>query len=75
MIEAGKDRCQEASIFSREVYLPCNAPATQIVGWPTRPGEPDLRMCDGCADHNIRHRGAQRIRFFCPADANADIPL
>lgn len=55
-------------------YLPCNAPATQIVGWPQRPGEADLRMCDMCANHNIRNRGAEHIRFFCPTDADSDIP-
>lgn len=72
-LEASPGRCQEASTLSGASYIPCNAPATQIVGWPRRPGEPDLRMCDMCAYHNINNRGAARLRAF-NAVAEEDIP-
>jgi hypothetical protein len=47
-------RCQEASILSRENYIPCGARAVAIV-YHHR----DLRgyyMCLPCADHNCRNR-------------------
>lgn len=72
-LKAGPDRCEEASVLSGASYIPCNAPATQIIGWPRRPGEPDIRMCDMCAYHNIRNRGAERIRAF-NMDAEQEIP-
>lgn len=37
--------------------LPCNQPATKRIGWPER-GEGPYRMCDMCADHSIKNRGA-----------------
>lgn len=46
-------RCQEASIFSRESYIPCGAPASTIVdNGDSRP----YYMCDACANHNIHNR-------------------
>lgn len=50
--------CQEASMFSQEFYIPCNAPATKIMRH--RNGE-EYRMCDPCADHNTR-RGFQEVK-------------
>lgn len=53
-------RCQEASIFSRESYVPCSKPAVAIVRH-----EKDQRayyMCAPCADHNVRNRGGKLIR-------------
>jgi len=52
-------KCQEASILSRESYIPCGAKATTIVYH-----EKDRRgyfMCDPCADHNIRNRGGNLV--------------
>jgi hypothetical protein len=51
--------CQEASMFSRNSYIPCSRPARHIVRH-----DKDRRsyyMCDGCMDHNIRARGGKLI--------------
>ena len=53
-------QCQEASVLSRESYIPCRAPAVAIVRH-----DKDRRsyyMCLPCADHNIRNRGGKLIR-------------
>jgi hypothetical protein len=47
--------CEEASPASHNFYIPCNRPAAKIV--KTRDPEP-YRMCDICANHNVRNRGA-----------------
>ena len=52
-------RCQEASIFSRESYIPCGAPAVAVI---RHKRERDYYMCLGCADHNLRNRGATLVR-------------
>lgn len=52
-------RCQEASPFSREVYIACNAPAVAIVRH-----DKDRRsyyMCLPCADHNLKNRGGKLV--------------
>ena len=59
-LEAGEDRCEEASILSRTSYIPCNAPAMHMVGWPDR-GEGPYRMCATCAHHNVKNRRATLI--------------
>jgi hypothetical protein len=46
--------CQEASMFSKETYIPCGQPAIAII-WHNK----DKRaypMCLGCADHNVKNR-------------------
>jgi hypothetical protein len=48
--------CQEASSLSTSTYLPCGEPATQLV--LSEHGSRLYPMCAGCADHNIRNRGA-----------------
>ena len=53
-------RCQEASMFSRGSYLPCNGPASAIVRHPRE--KRAYFMCDPCADHNVRNRGAVLVR-------------
>lgn len=58
-LKAGEGRCEEASMFSRIFYIPCNAPAESVVKF--RSGEGPYRMCAACADHNIRNRGAELI--------------
>jgi hypothetical protein len=53
-------KCQEASIHSREFYIPCSSPAVAVVRH-----EKDRRayyMCHPCADHNIRNRGGVLVR-------------
>jgi hypothetical protein len=61
MIEAKPDGCQESNYIIPT--LPCNQPATKMIGWPKR-GESPYRMCDGCADHSIRNRGAEDLGPF-----------
>lgn len=70
MIKAKPDCCEEAAMgMSFGGYIPCNRPATVIVGWPKRPGEQNLRMCAMCADHNTHNRGAEIIGpYVCLAE-------
>ena len=46
--------CEEASMFSRETYIPCGQPATSIV-WHNK-DKRAYAMCFGCADHNVKNR-------------------
>lgn len=62
-LKAAPGRCEEASALSGERYIPCNAPAESMVGWPAR-GEGPYRMCAGCADHNVKNRGATLVGPF-----------
>lgn len=49
-------RCQETSMFLPP--LPCSAPAEYVV----RNSDPEpYYMCAGCADHNVRNRGARYV--------------
>lgn len=57
-LKAGDDRCEEASMLSRETYIPCNAPAVSLV---KHRNEGPYRMCAACADHNVRNRGAELV--------------
>ena len=49
--------CQEASPLSREEYLACGAPAMCIVD---NGDKTPYWMCEPCAEHNTRNRGAVR---------------
>lgn len=52
-------KCQEASIYSRDTYIPCGEVAVAIVRH-----ENDRRsyyMCAACADHNVKNRGGRLI--------------
>lgn len=51
--------CQEASIHSRETYIPCGAPSTSVV-WHSRDKRAYL-MCSACAWHNVRNRGGRLL--------------
>lgn len=55
MMKANPGRCEEASPLSLATYIPCNRPAEFMV--KTRDPQP-YRMCDMCADHNVKNRGA-----------------
>lgn len=57
-LQAHPNGCEEASTASREFYIPCNRPATRIVGWIGRPDTP-IRMCDFCTAHNVKNRGGE----------------
>lgn len=54
-LKALPGRCEEASPFSMGGFLPCNNPATRVIGWKS--GEGPYRMCPTCAATNLR-RGA-----------------
>lgn len=50
--------CEEASILSTTTYIPCGKPARYMIS----NGDPKLYfMCDACADHNVRNRGARVV--------------
>ncbi|MGY3393455.1 hypothetical protein ACVWW6_006046 [Bradyrhizobium sp. USDA 3311] len=65
-LKAGEHRCEEASILSREKYIPCNAPAVSMVGWKHREEGP-YRMCAMCAAHNVKNRRAEILGPYPPA--------
>jgi len=48
-------KCEEASMFSRETFIPCGDRATSIV-WHNK-DKRAYAMCFGCADHNVKNRG------------------
>ena len=54
-------RCQEASVLSRDSYIPCNGPAVAIVHH--RKDRRSYYMCAGCTDHNLRNRGGELVRI------------
>jgi hypothetical protein len=45
--------------MSHEFYIPCNAPATRMI--KNRDPQSPYRMCDMCADHNVRNRGGEDV--------------
>ena len=51
--------CEEASIYSRETYIPCGVPATTVV-YHDR-DKRSYNMCTCCAEHNLRNRGGKLI--------------
>lgn len=50
--------CEEASMMASSFYVPCGKPAVALV--KNRDPKPYF-MCEGCADHNVRNRGAKII--------------
>lgn len=62
-LKASMDGCEEASLLSKERYIPCNRPAKHIVGWKGR-SETPVRMCAICADHNVKHRNGYIVREY-----------
>lgn len=57
-IKAKADCCEEASSMSAMFYIPCNRPASRLIGWE---GEGPYRMCDACARHNVKNRRASDL--------------
>jgi len=57
-------RCQEASVLSRDRYIPCGQPAVRLIWSKDTP--PDKRiayaMCGACADHSVRNRGLKLVQ-------------
>src|SRR3990167_6081004 len=54
----GNPTCEEASLLSKETFIPCGAPAVAVV--KNRDVNPYF-MCLPCAYHNVRNRGAKLI--------------
>ena len=62
IIEAKPGCCEEAAL-GMPLYVPCNKPARYMVGWLHRKEGP-YRMCEMCAYHNVRNRGATALGDF-----------
>lgn len=60
MLKANEGCCEEASMFSTNMYIPCNKPATKVMR--SDKDKKDHRMCDMCSDHNLR-RGMVEINL------------
>src|SRR5882757_10012436 len=60
-LKANSNCCEEAAMLSESSYVPCNRPASSIVGWKERNEKP-IRMCNICADHNVKNRNGEIIR-------------
>jgi hypothetical protein len=58
MLKAKEGCCEEASHLSTTAYIPCNRPATKIMH--SEKDQRNYRMCDMCADHNLR-RGMTEV--------------
>lgn len=69
--DAKPDGCQEC-VMGAPFYVPCNRPATRLIAWPRR-GEGPYRMCDRCAGHNTKNRGATDVGSYVPV-AEMEIP-
>jgi len=69
MLKAKPDCCEECAMGA-PIYIPCNKPATVIV--KTRDATP-YRMCEHCADHNVRNRGAKIIGPYQPASTRVKL--
>lgn len=65
MIEAAAHCCEEASVASTLTYIPCNAPATRVVGLR---GD-TFRMCRPCAEHNVKRRGGRDLGAYLPKES------
>jgi hypothetical protein len=67
-LKANPHCCEEASLSSHAFYIPCNAPAVNIVGWIGRDDKP-IRMCQHCSNHNVSNRGGYVVEMYKPSDA------
>jgi hypothetical protein len=67
-LKARPGGCEEASPMSHNFCIPCNRPATRMI--KNRDPRP-YRMCDMCADHNVRNRGAEDVGPFKEEDNGA----
>ena len=57
--------CEEASSHSVIAYVPCGKPAVALV--KNRDPKPYL-MCEMCADHNVKNRGATIVERVAQDD-------
>ena len=58
MIKAREHCCQESNQWYPQ--FPCNQLATRIIKF-VKTNEGPYRMCDGCAEHSVKNRGATDI--------------
>jgi len=59
MIDLSKCPCQEASVLSGSMFVPCGQPGERVVFH-----QKDRRayvMCGLCADHNLKNRGGVEL--------------
>ena len=54
--------CEEASMLSHQFYIPCNRPAVRMI--KNKDPQSPYRMCEMCADHNVKNRGATDVGPF-----------
>lgn len=65
-LKAKPDGCEEAAL-GIPFYAPCDALAVYVIRWKGR-SDPAIRVCAACADHNVRHRGAEIVgKYRAPA--------
>ena len=69
MLQANPNCCEECAL-GVSTYIPCNKPAAYIVGWKGR-SDPPIRMCEACADHNVKNRGGE-IKETIKKESTAD---
>ena len=64
-VKAKEHCCEECAILppGMNFYMPCNKPATKMIGWPARKEGP-YRMCDDCAWHSVKNRGATEMGSY-----------
>lgn len=65
--------CEEASTLSHNFYIPCNNQALYIVGWKGRNDKP-IRMCEMCADHNVKNRYGYIVEPYSAPVQSAEWP-
>ncbi len=66
-----REHCCEECMMGSPIYVPCNKPATKVIGVRDG-GEGPYRMCDMCADHSVKNRGMMLIGPYAgPAPAPA----
>lgn len=63
--------CEEC-VMGSPFYLPCNQPAVHMIQHPSAEGP--YRMCEHCADHNVKNRGAKIVGPYLPEAPEAGVP-
>lgn len=66
LFKAKPGGCEEAAL-GIPFYAACNKPAVVMVGWPRRREGP-YRMCQECAWHNTKNRGAVELGPYPPKE-------
>lgn len=73
-LKAKEHCCEEASLSSHAFYIPCNAPAINIVGWIGRNEKP-IRMCQFCSNHNVSNRNGYVVEAYAGNNPTSSNPL